>query len=56
MRHGWKTRIEERRYFEEKKQQREERQYLLTKMEADVSAQWEKLKRGSMWNAVNEQA
>lgn len=41
MRHGWKTRIEERRYFEEKKQEREEKQILMTmvrrKMEHDFN-------------------
>jgi hypothetical protein len=53
MRHGWKTRIEERRYFEEKKEQREERQYLLAKMEEELAIEWEKIKKGSMWNAIN---
>lgn len=40
MRKGWKTRIEERRYFEHKKEEREEkaavRQFVLQRMQADL--------------------
>ena len=37
MRHGWKNRIEERKYFEEKKQMREEKVVLLNM----VRSKWE---------------
>lgn len=40
MRHGWKTRIDERRYFEEKKKEQEElammRIFMRQKMEHDL--------------------
>lgn len=40
MRKGWKTRIEERRYFENKKEEREEkaavRQFVMQRMQADM--------------------
>ena len=48
MRHGWKTRIEERKYFEEKKQMREEKVVLLNmvrrKMEAEYQLHMQELK------------
>lgn len=40
MRKGWKTRIDERRYFEKKKEEREEkaavRQFVMERMQADM--------------------
>ena len=40
MRKGWKTRIEERKYFEERKQDREDkaamRQFVMQRMNADI--------------------
>lgn len=40
MRKGWKTRIEERKYFEERKNDREEkaavRQFVMQRMQADI--------------------
>lgn len=40
MRKGWKTRIDERRYFENKKEEREEkaavRQFVMQRMQADL--------------------
>ena len=41
MRHGWKTRIEERKYFEEKKQLREEKAvfFALMKQKMDMEYQ-----------------
>lgn len=40
MRKGWKTRIEERRYFESKKEEREEkaamRHFVMQRMQADL--------------------
>ena len=40
MKKGWKTRIEERRYFENKKDEREEkaamRQFVMQRMQADM--------------------
>ena len=41
MRHGWKTRIEERKYFERKKQEREEKQAILEFMREKMEQQWE---------------
>ena len=41
MRHGWKTRMDERQYFESKKYEREERQQMmqLIKMKMDQDHQ-----------------
>ena len=43
MRKGWKTRIDERRYFENKKEEREEksavRQFVMQRMQADLQEQ-----------------
>lgn len=41
MRHGWKTRMDERRYFENKKQEREEKQAIMEFMRAKMEQQWE---------------
>ncbi len=41
MRHGWKLRIEERKYFENKKKEREENQMILEFMQTKMKAQWE---------------
>jgi hypothetical protein len=41
MRHGWKTRMDERRYFELKKQEREEKQAIMEFMRAKMEQQWE---------------
>lgn len=41
MRHGWKTRIDERKYFESKKQEREEKQAIMEFVKAKMEQQWE---------------
>lgn len=45
MRHGWKTRMDERRYFELKKQEREEKQAIMEFMRAKMEQQWEMANR-----------
>jgi len=40
MKHGWKTRIEERRYFEEKKKAQQDSAYART----NLARQWEREK------------
>lgn len=45
MRHGWKTRMDERRYFENKKQEREEKQAIMEFMRAKMEHQWEMANR-----------
>ena len=49
MRHGWKIRIEERRYFEEKKEQREQisimRRMAIAQLNANISEQLEEMKK-----------
>jgi hypothetical protein len=54
MKHGWKTRIEERKYFEEKKEQREHERVLrrmaLAQLESHVSNQVEQLRRNNELN------
>jgi len=41
MRHGWKTRIDERRYFEEKKQEREDKQVFMTMVRRKMAQDFE---------------
>jgi hypothetical protein len=54
MRHGWKIRIEERKYFEEKKEQREHERILrrmaMAQLETQVSSQIEQLRRNNELN------
>lgn len=54
MRHGWKTRIEERKYFEEKKEMREQEQILrrmaMAQLANQVSSQVEQLRRNNELN------
>lgn len=54
MRHGWKTRMDERVYFEQKRYEREERQQLINlmrrKVESEIAVEIEKMHKGSMWN------
>jgi hypothetical protein len=38
MRHGWKTRIDERIYFENKRYEREERQQFLNLMRMEIES------------------
>lgn len=49
MRHGWKIRIEERRYFEEKKEQREQisimRRMAIAQLNANINEQIEEMKK-----------
>lgn len=49
MRHGWKTRIEERRYFEEKKEQREQlsalRRIAIAQVHANIQEELEEMKK-----------
>jgi len=49
MRHGWKIRIQERKYFEEKKEQREQirimRRMAIAELNANVQEQMEELRR-----------
>ncbi len=48
MRKGWKTRIEERRYFEHKKEEREEkaamRHFVMQRMQADIEQRLAEMK------------
>lgn len=48
MRKGWKTRIEERRYFENKKEEREEkaamRHFVMQRMQADIEQRLAEMK------------
>jgi hypothetical protein len=48
MRHGWKTRMDERRYFENKKRDREEKQAILEFMREKMEQQWEMANRTVM--------
>ena len=41
MRHGWKNRIDERKYFEEKKTHREERQQFLVLIKERMQQEYE---------------
>ena len=41
MRHGWKNRIDERRYFENKRQEREERQQVMALIHAKMKQAFE---------------
>ena len=41
MRHGWKNRIDERQYFEEKKAHREERQQVLALIREKMKYEYE---------------
>ena len=41
MRHGWKTRIDERKYFEEKKQIREEKAAILSLMRKKMEYEYQ---------------
>ena len=54
MRKGWKTRIDERRYFEEKKEQQEElammHKFMQQKMEHDIQMKLQEM-RGN--NEIN---
>ena len=54
MNHGWKTRIEERKYFEDKKEQREQERILrrmaMAQLETQVSSQIEQLRRNNELN------
>jgi|LakMenEpi03Aug12_release.lakeMendotaPanAssembly.Ray.scaffolds.fasta_scaffold3015387_2 hypothetical protein len=49
MRKGWKTRIEERRYFEEKREEQHElamlRRFVQQKMEHDIERQLHEMRR-----------
>ena len=49
MRHGWKIRIEERRYYEEKKEQREQlsimRRMAIAQLNANINQELEEMKR-----------
>lgn len=49
MRHGWKTRIDERQYFENKRYEREERQQIIQlmkmKMEQELAIEIAKMER-----------
>lgn len=50
MRHGWKTRIDERKYFEEKKEQREQeiiiRRFANSQMEMEIKQKLDLMRRG----------
>lgn len=54
MKHGWKTRIEERRYFEEKKEQREQeiiiRRFANSKMEFELKQKLDLMRRSNELN------
>ena len=54
MNHGWKTRIEERKYFEEKKEQREHERVLrrraMAELASHVSSHVEQLRRNNELN------
>lgn len=49
MRKGWKTRIEERQYFENKRHERQERQHIMQlikmKMEQDLAIEVARMER-----------
>lgn len=49
MRHGWKTRMDERQYFESKRYEREERQHIMQllklKMDQDLALAVAKMER-----------
>ena len=50
MRHGWKTRIAERIYFEKKMSDREEKIAFRKIMEMKVREDIEEIKRKGMWS------
>lgn len=54
MRKGWKTRIEERRYFEEKREEQQElamlRRFAQQKMEHDIEMQLQKMRENNVIN------
>lgn len=54
MRHGWKTRIEERKYFEEKKEMREHetviRRMAMAQLESDIKQGIERMRRNNELN------
>lgn len=54
MRKGWKTRIEERRYFEEKKKEQEEfammRQFMQQKMEHEIQIKLQEMRGNNELN------
>jgi hypothetical protein len=54
MRKGWKTRIEERRYFEEKKKEQEEfammRKFMQQKMEHDIQMRLQEMRENNELN------
>lgn len=54
MRHGWKTRIEERKYFEEKKLMREQesvlRRIAMAQLESDIKQGIERMRRNNELN------
>ena len=49
MRHGWKTRMDERQYFESKRYERQERQHIMQlikmKMDQDLAIEVAKLEK-----------
>lgn len=50
MKHGWKTRIEERRYFEEKKEQREQETIMRQIAMAQLNQKINELRRNNEIN------
>ncbi len=54
MRKGWKTRIEERRYFEEKKEKQEElavmREFMRQKMQHDIQIRLQEMRENNELN------
>ena len=54
MRKGWKTRIDERRYFEEKKDQQAElavmRRFMQQKMEQDIQMRLQEMRKNNELN------
>jgi len=54
MRHGWKTRIDERMYFEQKRFERDERQqvveFLRSKLKAEIEMFKAELDQRERWN------
>jgi len=54
MRKGWKTRIEERRYFEEKREEQQElamlRRFVQQKMEHDIQMQLHEMRKNHELN------
>lgn len=54
MKHGWKTRIEERKYFEEKKEQREQeiiiRRFANSQMEFELKQKLDLMRRSNELN------